>query len=76
MSIAPENPIIEKEVVEEVKDEKKQKFLEKRRTLEYHEYPAHPLPLENEEDAIEEKEGEGEDSEESEGDKEDKVENA
>ena len=29
--------------------QRKKKFLEKRKTYEYHEYPAHPLPLEIEE---------------------------
>ena len=57
MSIAAD-PIAEDDKdSEDEKIVKKKKFLEKRKTYEYHEYPAHPLPVEIDEDVEEENKG-------------------
>ena len=63
MSIVPSDVILEEEDTEEDRTEKKQKFLEKRKTYDFHEYPVHPLNLnvadEEEEEAGEKKEAQG-----------------
>ena len=61
MSIAPGDVILEEEDTEEDRAEKKSKFLEKRKTYDFHEYPAHPQPLNIEaaDTADIEEEGEG-----------------
>ena len=57
VSIAAENFVEKEKIASDDDSDKKKKFLEKRKTYEFHEYPEHPLPENVEEEDEDEEEG-------------------